>query len=379
MQFVVERNTFLKELSRVTGVIVSKTTIPILENVRIDAGAGGLLLRATDLDIEAEAPCAADVTAQGLTTVDGKLLADFVKRCPDGSQIAVTVEHDTGRMKLACGRTRGTVPVLPVDDFPTIENGKPGKAFLLPCAQLKRMLAQVKHAWATDEARSHLGGVYFHKHSDFIAAAAHDGYQLAVTQLALPAEASEMPHVTLPRKLVGELLRLLPSEGDAAIEVSEERVRVTLGEFRIMSVLMASRFPDFRQHLPLFSQFAFVNREALIGGIDRVRIVSDRLKPQIQLSFRPGEIGIAARGTGFAICQDAINAECPEGEMVIGLNGRYLLDILSALPGDRTCIAFSGPNAPLKLTNADDPDSHDFMVVAPMLDFVAIQEERQAA
>jgi DNA polymerase-3 subunit beta len=378
MQFVVERNALLKELTRVTGVIVSKTTIPILANVRIDAGAGGLLLRATDLDIEAEAPCAADVTAQGLTTVDGKLLADFVKRCPDGSQLAVTVDGDRMQMKLVCGRTKGTLPVLSADDFPTLQGVGGGHAFLLEAKELKRVLGQVKFAMSTSETQYHLNGICLQQLGEHIVAVATDSHRLGAAYLPLPAGASGVPPVILPRKLVGELTRLLPDDGEVALEVSPVRVSITVGEFKMVGKLIDGNFPDWQRVVPRsLENHAFVDRELLSKAVDRVRVVLEERGRPLQMTFNAGEIALLARGDGTT-CEDAIDAEC-DGGMSIGMNCRYLLELLGSLPGDRVCIGYGAPGDPMKITNADDQDSQDLMILMPMHFGSIRNEERQAA
>mgnify|MGYP003350543719 FL=1 len=52
MKLIIERAALLKSLGHVQSVVERRNTIPILSNVRIDAGKGQLALNATDMDIE---------------------------------------------------------------------------------------------------------------------------------------------------------------------------------------------------------------------------------------------------------------------------------------------------------------------------------------
>lgn len=380
MQFVVERNIFLKELTRVTGVIQAKSTISILANVRIDAGAGGLLLRATDLDMEAEACCDADVTSQGLTTVDGRLLADLVRRYPDGAQIAATLEPDRGRLKLVCGRTRSTLPVLPAEDFPTISGVSGGVEFLLPADALKRMIARVKFAVGTDEHRPYLHGIYFHRNNNGLAGVTTDGHRLGILHLDLPEGADGMSGVILPRGLIAELERLLPKEGEIAIQLSTERIALTIAEFKLVSLLVAATFPDYQRLIPAPTNHrAFVNREALLRAVDRVRVVKDEKDKALQITVGSGEMRLAMQNPARGVCFDAVDAEYEGDGTTVGLNGRYLTDALNALDCDRICIQFGDhPMHPTKITNAETPDGPDLIVQMPVL-VSAIKEEKEAA
>jgi len=382
MQFVVEREAFLKELSRVTGVIATRNTIPIVANVRIDAGAGGLLLRATDLDMEAEAPCAADVTSQGLTTVDGKLLADFVKRCPDGAQIAVTLEEARGRLKLVCGRARSTLPCLPAEDFPELSgpSGEAAREFPVEADSLKRLIGRVKFAATTDERRHYLQGAYLHQTENGLAAVCTNGHQLSLAHLDLPAGADGLTGVILPRPFLAELMRLLPKEGEAALSVSPERVAVTLGEFRLTSRLIDGTYPDYPRVIPQKTdRRAFVERAALVKALERVMIVSEPKQSGVSLAFAAGELRLGVESQTRGICADGVDAVYEGETLQTGANGRYLLDICGALHCERLCIHLGAdPSHALRITNAEAPDSPDLIVLMPMA-VRAIHEEREAA
>jgi DNA polymerase-3 subunit beta len=382
MQFVVERNAFMKELARVTGVVATKGTIPILANVRIEAGAGGVMLRGTDLEMEAEAACAAAVTAQGATSVGGKLLESFVKRCPDGSQISVTLDGAGAQLKLVCERTRSAIPVLPVNDFPSLDGPKGigARSFSISASEFKAALGQVAFAIGHgDGVPGMLQGLYMHDGGERIRAVATDKHQLAIASLVKPAQADGMPGVILPYRFVIELLRVMSDDGEASLSVSNDRVSVTLGEFRLISNLLAGPYPDYPRVIPpLADSRAFFSREAMIQAIQRVSIViGDKDAMSVRITLASGEIRVATSSAARGACFDAIDADVA-GEVVTGVNYRYLLSVLGALGCDRVCIHFGGPESPLRFAPADDPETDDCMIVMPMR-VAKINEEREAA
>ena len=51
MEFIVDRDIFLKTLGHANGIIEKKTTLPILSNILIEAKDSKIKITATDLDI----------------------------------------------------------------------------------------------------------------------------------------------------------------------------------------------------------------------------------------------------------------------------------------------------------------------------------------
>lgn len=370
MQLTIERDALLKELGRVVGVVESRTTIPILANIHLDAGATHLMIRGTDLDIEVAAPCPASINAQGSTTVAGKVFADIVKKCPEGSEIGITLDDRRARLKIVNGRSRFELPTLPAEDFPTLDAkmGKKARTFIMGGAELKGLLGAVRFAVSNDEQRFYLNGIYFHQDGERLAAVATNGHQLSLTRNGgLPAGASGMAGVILPKKLTNELMRSLPDEGEVSVEVSPQRVVFTSGEMRIVSRLIDGNFPDFHRVIPKDLHYRMtVDTARLIAGIQRVGVVSDEKGRPVNLVIGKDGLRLAAQSPVRGIAFDDMDAETGGLELTIGVNAVYLLDILGAMHSERVTIAYSDPASPTLITSEGDDGNGHLAVLMPM-------------
>ncbi len=370
MQLTIERDALLKELGRVVSVVESKNTIPILANIHLDAGATHLMIRGTDLDIEVAAPCPAQVNAQGVTTVAGKVFADIVKKCPEGSQISITLDASRCRLKIVNGRSRFELPVLDAEDFPTLDAkmGGDARTFIMGGSELKAMLAAVRFAVSTDETRYFLNGIYFHQEGERLAAVATNGHQLSLTRNGgLPAGASGMKGVILPRKLVAELMRSLPDEGEISVEVSPSRVVFTSGELRIVSKLIDGTFPEFHRVIPKQHPHSVtVDRARLIEGVARVSVVADEKGRPLNLEIGKDGLRLACKGAVRGMGFEEMDAVISGPEATIGVNSAYLLDVVGAIGGDQVEIRYSDPASPLLIRAASAGDDGHVMVLMPM-------------
>lgn len=252
---LVEREPLLAALEFVNRIVERRNTIPILSNVMLSpSDAGGLRLVGTDLDLQCEMDIEAAWEAPGSFTVAAAALRDVVKKAPAGSQMTLTAAD--GRLTVTAGRTRNTLAVLPVDDFPAIDFPPDGLTeFQMPSDQLARDLAALAPAMSKDERRYYLNGVAVQL-ADIggerrLVMVATDGAQMVRITRDIPDGAQALANAVIPRKTVTELLRFLKKRAPAALGIeiggARERLRITGPGFRITSKLVDGTFPDWER------------------------------------------------------------------------------------------------------------------------------------
>ena len=183
MKVTIERAALLRALGHVHRVVERRTTIPILANVLIDAKAGALLLKATDLDLEITEKAVAEVTQPGATTLPAHTLYDIVRKLPEGAQLSLEASGEAGQLTLRSGRSRFNLQSLPDSDFPDVTSGEFSHKFTLPPADLKRLIEKTQFAISSEETRYYLNGIFIHTIEIdgqlMLRAVATDGHRLA--------------------------------------------------------------------------------------------------------------------------------------------------------------------------------------------------------
>src|ERR1700730_12056269 len=234
MKVTVERSELLKSLSHVHRVVEPRNTIPILANVLIRADGATLALKATDLDLEVIETIAAEASPGGATTVPAHMFHDIVRKLPEGAQIVLEASGDRAVLSIRAGRSRFTLQTLPESDFPDLAAGEMSHSFKLAAADLKRLIDKTQFAISTEETRYYLNGIYFPTagtaQAPTLRGVATDGHRLAQFELPLPAGASGMPGIIVPRKTVAEVQRLIENnEAEVTVELSQGKIRFTIG------------------------------------------------------------------------------------------------------------------------------------------------------
>ena len=357
MRVTIERSAFLKALTHVQSVVERRNTIPILSNVLVQAGEGEVRLTATDLDIEIIESTPADVAKPGATTVPAHMLHDIVRKLPDGAQLEIEQGPDSGRVSVFAGRSRFALQALPPDDFPDLNAGELPHRFALPASDLKGLIEKTRFAISTEETRYYLNGIYLHEvpAAKLLRAVATDGHRLAQAQVPRPKGAEGMPGIIVPRKTVGEVQRLIEDlEAEVAIELSQTKIRFTIGDVMLTSKLIDGTFPDYGRVIPAGNdKTLIVDKPEFEAAVDRVSTVSSERGRAVKLALSGGKLVLTVTNPDSGSATEELEVEYDSDPIDIGFNSRYLLDIASQIEGDVAVLKLADPGSPTLIQDKD--------------------------
>ncbi|MEA2905469.1 MAG: polymerase subunit beta [Alphaproteobacteria bacterium] len=370
MKVTVERAELLKSLGHVHRVVERRNTIPILANVLIKADRSKLSFKATDLDLEVTETIAAEVSPGGSTTVPAHMFYEIVRKLPEGAQIVLEASGDRAVLAIRAGRSRFTLQTLPESDFPDLAAGDMTHNFKLGAADLKRLIDKTQFAISTEETRYYLNGIYLHGAGvgpmQMLRAVATDGHRLAQVELPLPAGAVGMPGIIVPRKTVAEVQRLIEdSEAEVAIELSQGKIRFTLGDVVLTSKLIDGTFPDYGRVIPQGNdKELIVDKKEFEQAVDRVSTVSSERGRAVKLSLSPGKLMLSVTNPDSGSATEEVEVEYGSDPLDIGFNSRYLLDIAAQIEGEAAVLKLADPGSPTLIQDKDSKGA--LYVLMPM-------------
>src|SRR5713226_3252270 len=359
MKVTVERADLLKSLSHVHRVVERRNTIPILANVLLRSKVAELSLKATDLDLEVIETVTAEVNPGGATTLPAHMLYEIVRKLPEGAQIVLEASGDRAVLAIRAGRSRFTLQTLPESDFPDLAAGEMTHAFKLAAADLKRLIDKTQFAISTEETRYYLNGIYLHTagtaKTPTLRAVATDGHRLAQFELPPPAGTEGMPGIIVPRKTVGEVQRLIEdNEAEVTVELSQGKIRFTLGDAVLTSKLIDGTFPDYARVIPLGNDKELtVDKKEFEQAVDRVSTVSSERGRAVKLSLANGKLMLSVTNPDSGSATEEIEVEYGAEPLDIGFNSRYLLDIAAQLEGESAVLKLADPGSPTLIQDRD--------------------------
>jgi DNA polymerase III subunit beta len=366
MKVTLERAALLKSLGHVHRVVERRNTIPILSNVLLLAEDQSLLLRATDLDLEVTERLPADVSKTGATTVPAHILYDIVRKLPDGAQVSIESQGDSGQLQLRSGRSRFNLQSLSGADFPDLHTGDLSHDFKLAPAELKRLIDKTQFAISSEETRYYLNGIFLHTvdvggHT-MLRAVATDGHRLARVEVPAPKGALGMPGVIVPRKAVTEIQKLAENlDQDIRIEVSTAKARFTFGDpsasqgqVVLTCKLIDGTFPDYMRVIPSGNdKRLIVDREPFKVAVDRVATISSDRGRAVKLTLADTKLTLSVTNPDLGSAIEELDVDYDSSPIDIGFNARYLLDITEQLDSDTVLFKLADPGSPTLLQDRD--------------------------
>ena len=337
-------------LSVVSRAVSSRSTLPVLANVLLKTEDAGLKLTATNLEIGITYWVPGKIDEDGATTVPAKLLTDLVNSLPSGDKVELEVgAGDTLHVK--AGRFQTHIKGIDADEFPAIQTAGDRPTTRIAQNVLRRALAEVAFAAATDEARPILTGVLARFEGDKLTLAAADNYRIAVKTVPILDPVPETS-VVIPARALNELARVLADIDDPVDVVlagARNQVLFHLDGIDLVSRLIDGQFPNYQQVMPqTHATRAVIDREELLRAVRPAALIAHESANIVKLQIGgDGETGVTVSANaevGDHVGQ--VEAEVEGDGTTIAFNARYLADVLTNVTAEQFAIELNGPLSP---------------------------------
>ena len=367
MKLTIERETLLKPLQLVIGVVERKQTLPILSNVLLSTQDNQLSITGTDLEVElvGQTLLVQNDMGSNQITVPGRKLMDICRALPENAPLELS--HDKEKITLRSGRSRFTLSTLPAKDFPNVEAQESQLEFTVSQQQLRYLLQRTYFAMAQQDVRYYLNGLLLEAHPGSLRAVATDGHRLATSAINVSITTDHRLQIIIPRKGVIELLRLL-EDNDTLITVviGNNHLRVTSQDFSFTSKLVEGRFPDYERVIPKGgNKSIIIDRDELKAALSRTAILCNEKFKGVRFELRNNLLHIHANNPEQDAAEEEVNIDYTQEDLEIGFNVSYLLDILNTINPGTVKLSFADSNSSV-LVEEEHSDGNDAYVVMPM-------------
>ncbi|HUF72158.1 MAG TPA: DNA polymerase III subunit beta [Gammaproteobacteria bacterium] len=329
MKFNGSRESILKPLQAVIGVVERRQTMAILSHVLLRTEGKTLNVTATDLEVELVAETAVDSATAGEVTVPGRKLYEICRALPEGCRVEVSQSGD--RLTLKAGRSRFTLSTLAASDFPIVEGITGEHSLKVGQKDLHWLIEKTQFSMAQQDVRYYLNGLLLETEGKTLRAVATDGHRLALAEVELAAAAGKNGQVIVPRKGVLELNRLLDGEDDLSVVLGSNHIRVDCDGVRLTSKLIDGRFPDYERVIPSKAPNVIkADRELLRHALQRTGILSNEKYRGVRLELDSGTVTISANNPEQEEATETVELQYQGDKIEIGFNVNYLLEALAA-------------------------------------------------
>ena len=361
----INKDTLLKPLQTVVGIVERKQPLPILSNVLIEKTASGIRFVATDLEIQISTEIIDSELGgkEESITVAAKKLQEILRVLPDNSK--VTLDTQDSRLVVKVLKSKFTLQTLPAQDFPKVtEQLQNSTTIEIEQKLFKKLLGSVQYAMAQQDIRYYLNGVLLVIEGNLIKLIATDGHRLAYTSAKLETENLKR-EVILSRKTVNELFKLLSdSDEKIKLELAEKQVKITFADIILTTKVIDGKFPDYDRVIPNYTNHLNLDRQAILQALQRAAILSNEKFRGVRFVMTEKNMRIISSNTEQEEALEDIENDYHGPALDIGFNVNYLLDGLLHANTQEITFSFGDSNSSILITVPGDEDFK--YVVMPM-------------
>ncbi len=356
MKFKINQDHFSNGLQQVLNVVATRSTMPILSNVLIEAAQGHISLTTTNLDLGIRCRIKADVSEPGAITLPVRKLATIVRELPVTDVFFET--GDGNQAKITSGGSLFKIMGIGSEEFPPLPSFENRKVYELAQGELVNMLKSVSYAQSTDENRYILNGVYFNFADEKLTLVATDGRRLGLTALDMEVSEENAGSLILPAKTVGELERLMGkgehvkvafNDRQAAFEIAidEGGDSGLVDHLYLVSKIVEGNYPNYRQVIPKETEHRVkIERELMLECVHRAALVTSDKSNSVKLKVSKNLLEISGQSSEYGESHESMAIAYDGPEVQVAFNPQFLMEPLKALTKDEVFFEFKDELSP---------------------------------
>ncbi len=347
MKIVCSKENLLNGINIVQKAVSTKTTLPILEGILLNAEEK-FKLTGNDLEIGIECFVEADIRESGSIVINSKIFGDIVRRLPD-SEVLIEVKENN-LVVVECENSHFEIKGINPNGYPALPQVDKENVLTLTQGKLKDMIRQTVFAVGSDENRPVLTGSLIEVKDKELVVVSIDGFRLALRRKILEGDISDFS-VIVPGKTLNEISKILQT-GDEEVSIynSNNQIVFDAQSWRIVSRLIEGKFLNYNSLLNKeFETRVIINIKEFQSSLERASLISmnDKNSP-VKLSIGNDRIVITSNAELGAV-REEIKVDIEGNNLEIGYNPAFLIDALKAIDEDRAAIYFITTNAPCTL------------------------------
>jgi DNA polymerase-3 subunit beta len=364
MKFTITREKLHEGLQHVAASVPTKTTLPVLANILVEASKDGLRLSGTDLDISVSTTIPASVDQEGATTLPARKLVEIVRELPNAA-IRMTSSGEQ-RATIECGKSKFKLLGLSRDEFPAFPSVKFEGGWKVAAKDLQKMIGHVAFAASTEESRPILNGVLWELRSDRMRMVATNGHRLARMDVPTSGQGGGQADLIIPPKALDQIRKLFDGEDEIEIGKSDNHLGFRSTTTQIYTRLIEGPYPNYEQVIPRENDKSLTaDKAALAAALRRMSIVASDQTHRIRMAFTNGACKMSVQTPDLGEAQEELSVAYEGDSLEIGFNAAYMLEILKYMPTDEVRMTFKAPEraATCEPVGWDDPASFMTLVM----------------
>lgn len=364
MKFKCSQQTLAKALNTVSKAVSTRTTLPILKGILIEAKADGtLILTASDLEISIQKKIEAEVYQEGSVVVISKLFGDIIRKLPN-EDISIEETEDKSIL-IKTNSSEFTVMSLPVDEFPKIgEKEKDTEVLAFNREIFKDMVRKTAFAASIDESKGILVGILTEIDETSVKMVSLDGFRLALAKENMNSAAKNK--FIISAKIMNEISKIVSdddSDFDINIYLGEKKAVFNIANTEVVLRLMEGEFIKYRDIIPTDGTIkVIIGKEILLESIERASLLAKEGKNNlIKMTIRNNLLTVTSRSEEGNVKEEIIMEKTGD-DLEIGFNSKFVIDVLKVIDDEEVSMVFKTGTSPCVVRPVEG-DAYEYLIL----------------
>ena len=361
MKIICTKSNLSKGVSIVSKAVPSKTTMPILECILIDASTDVIKLTANDMELGIETSIDGEIVERGIIALNAKIFSEIVRKLPD-NEIVIETQGDS-QVLITCEKAKFNIAAQPVDEVSYLPAVEKDDFITVSEFTLKEVIRQTIFSIADSDTNKMMTGELFEIEDNILKVVSLDGHRISIRKIELKDSYSPKK-VIVPGKTLQEISKIIGGEAEADVDISFTRNHIVFEFDRTVVVSRLIEGEYFRIDQMLSSDYETkvrINKRELLDCIDRATLlIKEGDKKPIIIDIKDESMEFKIKSQIGSMDEEIMCIK--EGkDLLIGFNPKFLIDALRVIDDEEVDLYFMNAKAPLFIK--DEEQSYIYLIL----------------
>lgn len=361
MKLICSKASLLKGVSIVSKAVPSRTTMPILNCILIDASANEIKLTANDMELGIETVIEGEIVERGIIALDAKFFSEIVRKLPDND--VVIESDDTFQTTITCEKAKFNIVGKSGEDFSYLPYIEKNESISISQFTLKDVVRQTIFSIADNDTNKLMTGELFGINENRLRVVSLDGHRISIRNIELKESYSPLK-VVVPGKTLQEISKILTGEAEDMVDIffADNHILFEFDETKVVSRLIEGEYFHIDQMLSSdYDTKVKINKREFLNCIDRATLlIREGDKKPIILNIQDGSLQLKINSFVGSMNEE-IEIEKEGKDLLIGFNPKFFIDALRVIDDEEVTLYMVNPKAPCFIK--DDAGTYVYLIL----------------
>ena len=361
MKLICSKANLVKGVSIVSKAVPSRTTMPILECILIDASANEIKLTANDMELGIETVIEGEIVERGIIALDAKFFSEIVRKLPDND--VVIESDDSFQTTITCEKAKFNIVGKSGEDFSYLPYIEKNESISISQFTLKDVVRQTIFSIADNDTNKLMTGELFEVNENRLRVVSLDGHRISIRNIELKENYSPLK-VVVPGKTLQEISKILTGEAEDMVDIffADNHILFEFDQTKVVSRLIEGEYFHIDQMLSSdYDTKVKINKREFLNCIDRATLlIREGDKKPIILNIQDGSLQLKINSFVGSMNEE-IEIEKEGKDLLIGFNPKFFIDALRVIDDEEVTLYMVNPKAPCFIK--DDAGTYVYLIL----------------